>query len=113
MLWNSSSSLVANNVLVLYDAEANIHQDMTQCRDAVRGKNWQLVRSLAHGVAAKARRVADIGKMAAEQAPEPWKKEAIASAVGKLEQGGSLINLCVSMTYSLCMYSHSSCDNHG
>ena len=70
-------------------AEANIHQDMTKCRDAVRGGSWPLLRSLVQGVAAKARRVADIGRMAADQATEPWKREAISSARARLERGES------------------------
>ena len=67
---------------------------MTKCRDAVRGQNWPQLRTLVQGVAAKARRVVDIGKMAADQATEPWKKEAVSVAGTRLENGrisGSLI----------------------
>lgn len=65
--------------------EDNIHQDMTKCRDAVRDKNWPLLGMLTQGIAAKAKRVAEVGKMAAEQAQEPWKKNAIIVAVTRLE----------------------------
>lgn len=60
---------------------------MTKCRDAVRDKNWPLLGMLTQGIAAKAKRVAEVGKMAAEQAQEPWKKNAIAVAVTRLENG--------------------------
>ena len=67
--------------------EANIHQDMTKCRDAVKDKNWPLMRMLVQGVAAKAKRVAEVGRLAVEQAQEPGKKAAITAAVARLEHG--------------------------
>ena len=60
---------------------------MTKCRDAVRAQNWPQLKVLTQGVAAKARRVADIGKMAADQATEPWKRDAISAARTRLENG--------------------------
>ena len=60
---------------------------MTKCRDAVRAQSWPQLRTLVQGVAAKARRVVDIGKMAAEQVTETWKKEAISVAGTRLENG--------------------------
>lgn len=73
-------------------AEANIHQDMVKCRDAVRDGNWPLLRMLTQGVAAKAKRVADIGRIAADQVQEPWKKKALAVAGTKLENGMHILN---------------------
>ena len=73
--------------LFIVCVEANIHQDMTKCRDAVRAQNWPQLKVLTQGVAAKARRVADIGKMAADQATECWKRDAISAARTRLENG--------------------------
>ena len=61
---------------------------MTKCRDAVRDEDWTLLRLLTQGLAAKANRVVAIGKMAAGQAQEPWKKRAITAAGTRLENGG-------------------------
>ena len=70
-----------------HTTEANIHREMTKCRDAVRDQNWPLLRMLTQGVAAKAKRVAEVGRMAADQAHEPWKKKTITAAVTRLENG--------------------------
>ena len=58
---------------------------MTKCRDAVRDENWPLLKMLTQGIAAKAKRVADIGRMATDQAQEPRKKTALTAAVTRLE----------------------------
>ena len=90
------------------DTEAKIHQDMTKCRDAVRARDWPLLRTLVQGVAAKAKRAADIGKMAADQATESWRREAISAAGTRLENGmWKHIALRVSIQNSLFPNSHS------
>lgn len=66
---------------------------MTKCRDAVRDKNWTLLRVLTQGVAAKAKRVAEVGRMAADHAREPWKKNTITATVTRLENGNHIHSL--------------------
>ena len=73
---------------------------MTRCRDAVRDQNWSLLRTLTQGVAAKAKRVAEVGRMAADQAHEPWKKKATTAAVTRLENGS--YSLLVSFKFRGC-----------
>ena len=60
---------------------------MTKCRDAVRVQDWALLTCLTQGMAAKANRVVDIGRMAGNQAQEPRKKKAIAATATRLENG--------------------------
>ena len=45
------------------------------------------MKMLVQGVAAKAKRVAEVGRLAVEQAQEPGKKAAITAAVARLEHG--------------------------
>ena len=84
--------------------EANIHQDMTKCRDAVKDKNWPLMRMLVQGVAAKAKRVAEVGRLAVEQAQEPGKKAAITAAVARLEHGQFMSSDHMSSIIFSCFY---------
>ena len=103
-----------NNVTLLlpvFPTEANIYQDMTKCRDAIKNKNWSVLKVLVQGIAAKAKRVAEIGKMAADQAKEPRKKERITAAVRRLEKGMlSVVIKYVTYVY-YCTPSHSYSSN--
>ena len=62
------------------------------------------------GIAAKAKRVAEIGKMAADQAKEPRKKERITAAVRRLEKGmlSVVIKYVTYMYYCTPSHSYSS-----
>lgn len=64
---------------------------------------------LVQGIAAKAKRVAEIGKMAADQAKEPRKKERITAAVRRLEKG--MLSVVIQYVTYYCTPSHSYSSN--
>ena len=66
---------------------------MTGCRDAISAKNWPALRSLVQRIAAKAKRVAEIAGMAADQAKEPQRKWVISTAVKRLNNGELSLNV--------------------
>ena len=60
---------------------------MAKCRDAVQNENWAELVEIVHGIAAKARRVVEVGRMAAGNTSDPSCKRSLEGAVKRLERG--------------------------
>ena len=60
---------------------------MARCRDAVQNENWAELAGIVHGIAAKARRVVEVGRAAVRNARDPSYKSTLESAVKRLERG--------------------------
>ena len=60
---------------------------MARCRDAIQSENWAELAGIVHGIAAKARRVVEVGRAAIGNARDPSYKSALQSAVKRLERG--------------------------
>ena len=67
--------------------EVNIHEDMARCRDAVHSGKWAELAGIVHGIAAKTRRVAEVGRAQVDAATEPRQRSSLDGAVKRLERG--------------------------
>ena len=72
---------------VLLNVEENIRQDMEKCRTAIQNGNWSELSGIVQGVAAKARRVMEVGRTAVQNASDPTYKATLSAAVHRLEKG--------------------------
>lgn len=88
--------------------EANIQQDMAKCRDAIQSGNWVELNGIVQGIAAKARRILEVGQTAVKNASDDSYKNTLSKAVHRLEKGiyrllqysnvNTAINYCSSHT---------------
>lgn len=60
---------------------------MAKCRDAIQSGKWDELIGIVQGIAAKARRIVEVGKAAAENASDQTYKAALNKAVESLERG--------------------------
>ena len=60
---------------------------MEKCRDAIQNGKWAELIGIVQGIAAKARRIVEVGKAAAENASDQSYKDALTRAVESLERG--------------------------
>ena len=66
--------------------EANIADEMTKCRQAINEKNWVGLLSVAQSIAAKGRRLVEVGKVTVETISDPLQKTMITEALNDLEK---------------------------
>ena len=60
---------------------------MAKCRDIIQDGRWTELVGLVQGIAAKARRIVEVGKAATENASDQGYKAALSKAVENLERG--------------------------
>lgn len=60
---------------------------MEKCRIAIQKGNWSELNGIVQGIAAKARRVMEVGKTAVQNASDHTYKATLSSAVHRLEKG--------------------------
>lgn len=60
---------------------------MEKCHDAIQNGKWAELIGIVQGIAAKARRIVEVGKAAAENASDQSYKAALTKAVESLEKG--------------------------
>ena len=72
--------------------EANIQQDMAKCRDAIQSGNWVELNGIVQGIAAKARRILEVGQTAVKNATDHSYKNTLFKAVHRLEKGTILVD---------------------
>ena len=74
---------------------------MAKCRDAVFGGKWAELAGIVHGIAAKAKRVAEVGRAQVEAATEPRHQRSLDGAVKRLERG-KILSHCLALYIAAC-----------
>lgn len=60
---------------------------MDKCRDCIQNGRWDELIGLVQGIAAKSRRIIEVGKTTIENASDPSYKRALSKAVESLDRG--------------------------
>lgn len=74
--------------MLFFFAEANIFGEISKCREAINSKNWSVANAIAQSIAAKGKRLIEVGTALLESAAhDPTKKTAIQNGLDNLDKG--------------------------
>lgn len=66
--------------------EANIAGEMIKCRKAINEKDWESMKTVVQSIAAKGRRLTEVGRATLESIHDPSKKAEVTEALSDLDK---------------------------